>query len=119
MVTQYYNPIADKPACSTSHRIAAIIGDELNDELERRATAQGTRIANVYSNFIGHGAGAGGGNEYVFGDKCGDAEGAATGLAGFLPGIGGHFDARLKKDYDPHPNSNGVSAIADAVMSAL
>jgi hypothetical protein len=115
-VTLYHNPYADRSDCVYVHRIADVIVSELNAELRARSDAAGLLVADIYSAFLGHGAGSG--DEYVFGTKCEDIEGAARGIMGRLrPGTSVERD--LQRDYDPHPNGRGASAIADTILGVL
>ena len=118
VVTLYHNPYADRFLCSLTHRTADVIVSELNAELRARSDAAGLLVADVYSAFLGHGAGSG--DEYVFGTKCDDVEGGLRGGVGkfLIPGKD-FIEHDLRADYDPHPNGRGASAIADTIVGLL
>ena len=117
-VTLYHNPYADRFLCSLTHRTADVIVSELNAELRARSEAAELLVADVYSPFLGHGAGSG--DEYVFGTKCEDVEGGVRGVVGnfLIPGKD-FLERDIRADYDPHPNGRGASAIADTIVGLL
>lgn len=131
VVTQYYNPINDRKQihrwgpipdtdrdCSQIHTLAQIIIDTLNEELGEQAAAHGFTVADFRPGFDGHGAGAL--EPYVFGVDC------------ELIGLGSAVDFDLRdgidwdgsienagEQFDPHPNNDGTTAQAEAVMEVL
>lgn len=117
VVTLYYNPIENHPDCDSSYSVSETIVDTLNDELRDRALAAAPDIttADLHTRFLGHGVGSA--DPWVFGDTCDDNSAI---IASLLPDwLSPENDADVPINRDPHPNAEGVSEMADAILEVL
>lgn len=127
VITEYYNPynhskhvrfLPDR-SCALIHGMAEIITTALNDELVRRANAHGFSTADFKEPFKGHGAGAE--DSYVFGTDC-ETLGALSAIDwdfGWPPVNGGGTSKQIQIQFDPHPNSVGTEAQANAILEVV
>jgi lysophospholipase L1-like esterase len=127
VITEYYNPYNDHKAvrflpdrsCSLIHSIGDIITSAINDELVRRAWVHGFKTADFKAPFEGHGAGAN--DSYVFGTDC-ETIGALTAVdfdLGWPPVNTDNTLKEIQKRFDPHPNSDGTAAQAEAILEVV
>jgi hypothetical protein len=120
VVTLYYNPYDTAGLlCSPVRDLAQKIVDALDFELWRRATEKGLLIADFRTAFQSHGSGSA--DPFVFGTACK----VTTGIADYVPSwisknlLNGPGDNNVGIDFDPHPNSNGTSAMASEIMRVV
>ena len=131
VVTLYFNPFNESKhvnnffdrSCDLLHGIAEIITDALNNELRRRAENSGFIVVDFGPAFEGHGAGAQ--DAFVFGTDCEVSGAAAEVDLDFdwdWPPVSIDEEATsrgIQIRFDPHPNSKGTRAQADAILEVL
>lgn len=129
VVTEYFNPFNDKKhvrflpdrSCSLLHKISDIVTDEINAVLVRRASTHGFQTADFKAPFAGHGAGAE--DSYVFGTECeviGGLSAIDVDVDWAWPPVSlGDTSRNIQTKFDPHPNAEGTTAQADAVLEVL
>lgn len=113
IVTAYYNPYStDITECGHLQEIGNRIVDTLDTELINRAHQSGFGVADFRRNFSGHGAGSQ--DSYVFGSDCRVDAVLRTWFLGLVQGVNIRKAIAIK--FDPHPNSNGTLAMANAIL---
>jgi lysophospholipase L1-like esterase len=122
VVVLYYNPfdsgsVLNSTICQPTNAISTTIINELDNDLQSRAQAAGLLVADPRSAFAGHGAGSG--ERFVFGTDCSPAKAAAELIPSWVPFIGGGGYKAIEQDFDPHPNDQGTTAIAQSILSAI
>jgi hypothetical protein len=111
-VVLYYDPVSTAAGCVDARAIAETLINTVDAELLRRAQAAGLPTVDLRPVFSGHEMGTA--NAYVFGTTCDLADGALVHLPNWLPSI-----TALKSQFDPHPNSTGTAAMADAILGTV
>ena len=112
----YYNPYDSIDGqCKDLKIIGNRIVDTLNDEIFKRARANGMQTADFRPYFRGHGSGSQA--PYVFGTQCSLSSAIATLMPTWLGGGGGK--AALSVAFDPHPNNNGTEVMARVILEAV
>lgn len=109
----YYNPYdSDRQQCSELKTIGDRIVDTLDNEILDRSHQNGFSVADFRRSFAGHGAGSN--DSYVFGKQCSLGDATKDVLPAWLGGGGGK--KALGIGFDPHPNNNGTTAMANAIL---
>lgn len=109
----YYNPYdTDRQQCSELKTIGDRIVDTLDNEMLDRSHQNGFSVADFRRSFAGHGAGSD--EPYVFGKQCSLGDATKDILPAWLGGGGGK--KALGVGFDPHPNNNGTTAMASAIL---
>lgn len=126
VVPLYYNPY-DSGRCIVLPHLADKIVGPLDAELARRAEHDGLAVADLRAAFAGHGAGSP--NSYVFGRACDLATAALAYSAAWNPftlpltlwrgGPHEQGERNIQLLFDPHPNSAGTAAMAQAVLEVI
>lgn len=118
VVTLVYNPYANSLPCAPLHNGASELVDALDTDLQERATDDGLTVADFRPAFANHGAGSS--DPYTFGTQCS----ITTALYDKVPSwlhlqTTSSFDAKVEAQYDPHPNNEGTTAMANAILEAI
>ena len=112
----YYNPYqSDDPLCNPLSSIGDSVVNTLDEELLNRAHANGIDVADFRRSFTGHGAGSD--DPYVFGTTCNLGVGAANWIQNLA--IGKNAKRAVAIKFDPHPNSSGTNAMANAILQEV
>jgi hypothetical protein len=113
IITAYYNPYStDIAECGHLQEIGNRIVDTLDTELIDRAHQAGFGVADFRRNFDGHGTGSQ--DSYVFGSDCRVDTVLRTWFLGLVQGT--NVRKAIAAKFDPHPNSNGTLAMANAIL---
>jgi len=113
IVTAYYNPYdADTAGCEDLKEIGNRIVDTLDTELIDRAHQSHLSVTDFRRKFSGHGAGSQ--DSYVFGSECKIDAVFRTWFLSLVRGMDAQKAVAIK--FDPHPNSNGTLAMANAIL---
>ena len=133
-VTLYYNAFNHKKDlflrpdgdCKVTHNLGKIVIGAMNPQLKRRALERNMAVVNLEPVFDGHGSGARGDDQWLFGTEC-ELAGALDALLGAT--IDFEFDwppitspdamRKLQIAFDPHPNDRGTEAQANAILDEI
>lgn len=121
VITLVYNPYGSNffHPCLPLHDGAAELVNALDAVLKARALHDGFLVADFRTAFKGHGAGDS--DPYTFGTDCS----IASALWDWVPTwLGNNHNAtaannKVEAKFDPHPNNQGTSAMATAILEVL
>ncbi|HWB71795.1 MAG TPA: VWA domain-containing protein [Egibacteraceae bacterium] len=135
VIALYYNPVNHEKVivrrflpdsrrdCSLMHNLAQVVVNRLNAALAAEAQARGFQTVDLRPVFAGHGSGAK--EPYVFGVDC-EWRGVPTAIrldidlrARSVEVDGDQTLRELGQRFDPHPNSAGTRAQAEAILEVL